>query len=216
MNPRIKARKRKLKSALNAGERCKSKSAVPSRDYSNERTPPREPEGRAGCPQPAGNGAKPPSLLRRGEDTAPYLCRTVQGFKARIGWGYSLPIPLPIRWGEGEEFAVRRSVSKQSLVQSRTEFHPLPLGREEDRGEGLAARREYGQGGVVMSALARETKSELRSRVRAALKQISVEEATKASSQACALLRGQTIWRQVNCVLLYSPLALELDLSPLM
>jgi 5-formyltetrahydrofolate cyclo-ligase len=67
-----------------------------------------------------------------------------------------------------------------------------------------------------MSALARETKSELRSRVRAALKQISVEEATKASSQACALLRGQTIWRQVNCVLFYSPLALELDLSPLM
>src|SRR5688500_8974846 len=41
--------------------------------------------------QPAGNGAKPPSLLRRGEDTAPYPCRTVQGFKARIGCRNSHP-----------------------------------------------------------------------------------------------------------------------------
>jgi 5-formyltetrahydrofolate cyclo-ligase len=67
-----------------------------------------------------------------------------------------------------------------------------------------------------MNALPPETKSELRSRIRAALKQISAEEAVTASRQACELLQAQTIWRQANCVLFYSPLALELDLSPLM
>src|SRR5688572_26713279 len=46
--------------------------------------------------QPDGKVAKPPALPRRGEYTAPYLCRTVQGFKARIGWGNSYPGRLPV------------------------------------------------------------------------------------------------------------------------
>src|SRR5688572_21363553 len=62
----------------------------------------------------------------------------------------------------------------------------------------------------------REAKSAIRSRVRALLAQVSSEEAAAASSRACALLRAQPIWGEAKSVLFYAPLALELDLSPLM
>src|SRR5688572_24629934 len=126
MNPRIKARKRKLKSALNAGERCKSKSAVPSRDYSNERTPPREPEGRAGCPQPAGNGAKPPSLLRRGESVSVQIVASRDDFAERGHPGRSVS---PTR--ESRELTDVSAVGNRCAQDGRAPFR-LRLHRAAD------------------------------------------------------------------------------------
>src|SRR5687767_13098881 len=46
-------------------------------------SPPHEPEGRAGCPQRAGNGAKPPSLLRRGESVSVQIVASRDDFAER-------------------------------------------------------------------------------------------------------------------------------------
>ncbi len=58
-------------------------------------------------------------------------------------------------------------------------------------------------------------KAALRTRIRAALKTISAEARALASTQACARVRAQPVWKNARTVLLFAPRSEELDLWPL-
>lgn len=58
-------------------------------------------------------------------------------------------------------------------------------------------------------------KQELRVRLRAELSQLSQAERERASRDACELLDKQPVWQKARSILCYSPLALELDIRPL-
>jgi len=60
-----------------------------------------------------------------------------------------------------------------------------------------------------------EPKSAQRKRIRALLAGLSADEASAASSRACAILREQPVWQQAEAVLFYAALPQELNLSPL-
>lgn len=59
-------------------------------------------------------------------------------------------------------------------------------------------------------------KGELRQTLRAAMRRLSEPEIAVASEQARTLLRGQAVWKEARTVLLYAPMAGELDLVPLL
>lgn len=65
-----------------------------------------------------------------------------------------------------------------------------------------------------MPSTASAEKARIRLEVRERLKQISAQERSKSSAQACALLLHQAIWRQAGCILLFAPAADELDIWP--
>lgn len=56
-----------------------------------------------------------------------------------------------------------------------------------------------------------DEKSALRNRICAELKKISAGERKQLSSQACELLKQQALWQKAKSVLLYAPVADELD-----
>jgi 5-formyltetrahydrofolate cyclo-ligase len=60
-----------------------------------------------------------------------------------------------------------------------------------------------------------EEKKALRAAVRARVKALSPAQRAPAAIQACALLAGQTVWRDSRNVLLFAPLPDELDVWPL-
>jgi len=62
----------------------------------------------------------------------------------------------------------------------------------------------------------REAKAALRARVRTELARITPAERQTASTQACALLKSQTCWRESRSILFYAPRPDELDLWPLL
>lgn len=59
-------------------------------------------------------------------------------------------------------------------------------------------------------------KAEIRSRVRALLRAMPVEQKRADSEQACARLGRQQVWQQAKTVLFYAPLADEPDVWPLL
>lgn len=59
------------------------------------------------------------------------------------------------------------------------------------------------------------SKKDLRIEVRAKLHAITPDQRTRASHLACALLRQQKLWSEVNSVMFYSALQDELDLAVL-
>jgi 5-formyltetrahydrofolate cyclo-ligase len=67
-----------------------------------------------------------------------------------------------------------------------------------------------------MGATIQETKSALREQTAARLKGISVAERAAASEQAQVLLANQPLWRNAQTVLMFAPLAGELDVWPLL
>src|SRR6266545_449245 len=67
-----------------------------------------------------------------------------------------------------------------------------------------------------MSAPVEQQKAALRQRVRNALSNLSPAHRLAGSIQVCARLQQEPVWREAHCVLLYSPLPDELDLSPLL
>jgi 5-formyltetrahydrofolate cyclo-ligase len=64
-----------------------------------------------------------------------------------------------------------------------------------------------------MSSNAAFEKREIRQKLRALVKTISVGEIKSASERACALLCQQPIWKNARSVLFYSAMGLEIDLS---
>jgi 5-formyltetrahydrofolate cyclo-ligase len=66
-----------------------------------------------------------------------------------------------------------------------------------------------------MSSLA-ETKSTLRTQLRAELKSLSVEARAAASAELCARLKMSAAWQSTRAVLLFFPVASEPDISPLL
>jgi 5-formyltetrahydrofolate cyclo-ligase len=66
-----------------------------------------------------------------------------------------------------------------------------------------------------MSAEAIPSKAALRSQLRAILKDQSKAASKTASTEAVERLRGQAVWKRAASVLFYSPIAGEIDLSPL-
>ncbi|HEX3988778.1 MAG TPA: 5-formyltetrahydrofolate cyclo-ligase [Verrucomicrobiae bacterium] len=66
-----------------------------------------------------------------------------------------------------------------------------------------------------MSAEAISTKAGLRAQLRAILKSQSEAASKSASAQAVQRLPGQSVWKKATSVLFYSPIAGEIDLSPL-
>jgi 5-formyltetrahydrofolate cyclo-ligase len=66
-----------------------------------------------------------------------------------------------------------------------------------------------------MTAPLANAKSILREQIRARLKTIPSEERASASTQLCARLQAQSVWRASKSVLLFSPLADEPDITPL-
>ena len=67
-----------------------------------------------------------------------------------------------------------------------------------------------------MNESSREQKAALRLRIREALKRLPASGWRAASAQACARLQQERIWREARSVLLYVPLADELDIEPLL
>jgi 5-formyltetrahydrofolate cyclo-ligase len=59
-------------------------------------------------------------------------------------------------------------------------------------------------------------KAELRRRFRAILRGIPAAQRAAASAQSQALLRRQKVWKEARSILFYSPLPVEIDLSPLL
>ncbi len=57
-----------------------------------------------------------------------------------------------------------------------------------------------------------EAKKGLRTRVREELKRMSPDERERESAAACALLKMQSVWKEAQSVLLFAPLAEELDI----
>ncbi|HEY3853844.1 MAG TPA: 5-formyltetrahydrofolate cyclo-ligase [Verrucomicrobiae bacterium] len=66
-----------------------------------------------------------------------------------------------------------------------------------------------------MSAEPISTKAGLRSQMRAMLKSQTEAESKRASAEAIQRLQGQAVWKKATSVLFYSPIAGEIDLSPL-
>jgi 5-formyltetrahydrofolate cyclo-ligase len=62
----------------------------------------------------------------------------------------------------------------------------------------------------------RERKRKLREEILNRLRRISPGQREAASAAACALLRGQPVWKSARRILFYAPLPLEIDLRPLM
>jgi len=67
-----------------------------------------------------------------------------------------------------------------------------------------------------MSAEVREQKAAIRARVRDQVKLLTPVERAAASSQVFSRLRREAVWREAKTVLLYSPLADELDIRSLL
>lgn len=61
-----------------------------------------------------------------------------------------------------------------------------------------------------------DAKSQIRSQIRQALKQLSAEDRATASAKACALLQSQPAWQSAKSILFFAPLSDELDLTPAM
>jgi len=67
-----------------------------------------------------------------------------------------------------------------------------------------------------MSELIGKQKAALRHRVRTGLNRVLPGSRAEASAQACSRLQRQQVWREARSVLLYVPLADELDIGPLL
>ena len=67
-----------------------------------------------------------------------------------------------------------------------------------------------------MSELIGKQKAALRYRVRTGLNRVLPGVRAEASAQACSRLQRERIWREARSVLLYVPLADELDIGPLL
>jgi 5-formyltetrahydrofolate cyclo-ligase len=66
-----------------------------------------------------------------------------------------------------------------------------------------------------MNSRTLSSKAELRRELRLAQKSTSQDAMDEASARACARLRRQAVWKAARSVLFYSPIAGELDLTPL-
>jgi 5-formyltetrahydrofolate cyclo-ligase len=67
-----------------------------------------------------------------------------------------------------------------------------------------------------MNATPEQQKAMLRHRIRNALRNLSSADRLAESTQACARLQQEPVWREATWVLLYSPLPHELDVQPLL
>jgi len=68
---------------------------------------------------------------------------------------------------------------------------------------------------IAMSSPA-ETKSVLRTRLRAELKALAADDRTSASAKLCARVRASAAWQNARAVLLFFPVPSEPDITPLL